>query len=163
MWSTLQKKDCIVFTRDRKDMIPSTGGVVLFTTYSMIGYGGNRSDEGKKVFEQIQNREWGLLLLDEVHVAPAESFKKVMNLTKTHCKIGLTATLVREDGKIRDLNHLIGPKLYEANWMDLTRQGFLANVKCVEVWCEMTAEYHKVSDDSWLLISCTFIYLLNYY
>ena len=55
---------------------------------------------------------------------------------------GLTATLVREDGLIEDLNHLIGPKLYEANWMDLTAQRYLANVQCCEVWCAMTPEFY---------------------
>ena len=64
-----------------------------------------------------------------------------MSKVNAHCKLGLTATLVREDGLIEDLNFLIGPKLYEANWMDLTQQGYLANVQCVEVWCPMTAEF----------------------
>ncbi|RZC44225.1 hypothetical protein C5167_037177 [Papaver somniferum] len=64
-------------------------------------------------------REWGLLLMDEVHVVPADMFRKVIIITKSHCKLGLTATLVREDERITDLNFLIGPKLYEANWLDL--------------------------------------------
>lgn len=46
-------------------------------------------------------------------------FRKVLDKTKAHAKLGLTATLVREDDKIEDLNFLIGPKLYEANWLDL--------------------------------------------
>lgn len=50
----------------------------------------------------------------------AASFQKVVSTVKAHCKLGLTATLVREDDKIKDLDFLIGPKLYEANWMDLT-------------------------------------------
>ena len=50
---------------------------------------------------------------------------------------------MREDDKISDLNFLIGPKLYEANWMDLTHGGYLANVQCAEVWCPMTAEFHR--------------------
>ena len=45
---------------------------------------------------------------------------------------------MREDELIADLNFLIGPKLYEANWLDLTRAGHIANVQCVEVWCPMT-------------------------
>jgi DNA excision repair protein ERCC-3 len=60
-----------------------------------------------------------LLILDEVQVVPAEMFRKVISLIKSHCKLGLTATLVREDDKIRELNFLVGPKLYEANWQDL--------------------------------------------
>jgi DNA excision repair protein ERCC-3 len=46
-------------------------------------------------------------------------FQKVLDVCKSHCKLGLTATLVREDELIKDLNFLIGPKLYEANWLDL--------------------------------------------
>ena len=52
---------------------------------------------------------------------------------QAHCKLGLTATLVREDDKIQDLNFLIGPKLYEANWMELQNSGYIARVQCAEV------------------------------
>jgi DNA excision repair protein ERCC-3 len=55
----------------------------------------------------------------------------------------LTATLLREDDKIRDLNFLIGPKLYEANWMELAEQGHIAKVQCAEVWCPMTTEFYS--------------------
>ena len=51
-----------------------------------------------------------------------------------------TATLVREDERITDFNFLIGPKLCEANWLDLVKGGFIANVQCAEVWCPMTKE-----------------------
>jgi DNA excision repair protein ERCC-3 len=60
-----------------------------------------------------------------------------------NCKLGLTATLVREDDLIEDLFFLIGPKLYEANWLDLQQKGFLASVQCVEVWCQMTSEFYS--------------------
>lgn len=62
---------------------------------------------------------------------------------RAHCKLGLTATLVREDGKIDDLHFLIGPKLYEANWIDLQDRGYLARVQCIEVWCEMTSDFYQ--------------------
>lgn len=94
-------------------------------------------------FLELQNREWGLVLLDEVHVVPAHMFRKVLTVTKAHCKLGLTATLVREDQRIGDLNFLIGPKLYEANWLDLQKSGYLANVQCAEVWCEMSPEFYR--------------------
>ena len=57
---------------------------------------------------------------------------------------------MREDKKIDDLNYLIGPKLYEANWLDLSRQGHIANVQCAEVWCQMTPEfyYHYLEESS---------------
>ena len=51
--------------------------------------------------------------------------------------------LVREDERIDHLNFLIGPKLYEANWLDLTRAGHIANVQCAEVWCQMTREFYR--------------------
>ena len=70
--------------------------------------------------------------------ADAGAGAQVIGIVKAHCKLGLTATLVREDERISDLNFLIGPKLYEANWLDLTRAGHIANVQCVEVWCPMT-------------------------
>lgn len=56
-------------------------------------------------------------------------FRKVLTIVPAHCKLGLTATLVREDEKIESLNYLIGPKLYEANWMDLAKQGHIATVQ----------------------------------
>lgn len=97
----------------------------------------------------LTSREWGFVLLDEVHVVPAAMFRRVVTTIKAHTKLGLTgksfcipsslifvcwfdesvATLVREDDKIDDLNFLIGPKLYEANWMDLAANGHIANVQ----------------------------------
>ena len=82
------------------------------------------------------------MILDEVHVAPADMFQKVVHMVNAHCKLGLTATLVREDNKIKDLSFLVGPKLYEANWIDLTNDGYLAKVQCVEIWCPMTKEFY---------------------
>ena len=92
----------------------------MITTYTMISFSGKRSDKAKEVMDEICAREWGLMLMDEVHVVPAKMFRRVVSSVKAHCRLGLTATLVREDDLISDLNFLIGPKLYEANWMDLT-------------------------------------------
>jgi hypothetical protein len=65
-----------------------------------------------------------LSVLSEQSIGDREDvFRRVLDRTKTHCKLGLTATLVREDDKIDDLNFLIGPKLYEANWLDLQKSG----------------------------------------
>lgn len=96
----------------------------------------------------LTSREWGFILLDEVHVVPAAMFRRVLTAIKAHSKLGLTgkglnrqlsllihvflllaATLVREDDKITDLNYMIGPKLYEANWQDLAAKGHIANVQ----------------------------------
>jgi len=69
----------------------------------------------------------------EVHTIPAKMFRRVLTIVHSHCKLGLTATLVREDDKIADLNFLIGPKLYEANWLELEKKGYIAKVQCAEV------------------------------
>ncbi|KAK6130022.1 hypothetical protein DH2020_036244 [Rehmannia glutinosa] len=140
LWSTIKEEQICRFTSDTKERFHGSAGVVV-TTYNMIAFSGKRSEEAEKIFEEIRNREWGLLLMDEVHVVPADMFRKVIGLTKSHCKLGLTATLVREDKRITDLNFLIGPKLYEANWLDLVKGGFIANVQCAEVWCPMTKEF----------------------
>ena len=76
-------------------------------------------------------------------MVPANVFRRVLTTVAAHSKLGLTATLVREDDKIADLNFLIGPKLYEANWLDLSRQGHIATVKCSEVWCPMTSDFYR--------------------
>lgn len=137
----VQEDDIRMFTRDSKEPLPPNDkGVIVLTTYSMICTQ-RRAADSEMLIGQIERREWALMVLDEVHVTPAHQFRKVLSKVHAHCKLGLTATLVREDGLIDDLNFLIGPKLYEANWMDLTQQGYLANVQCVEVWCPMTAEF----------------------
>ena len=67
----------------------------------------------------------------------------MISIAAAHCKLGLTATPVREDKKIGELNFLVGPKLYEANWLDLQRSGFIANVQCAEIWCQMTPDFYN--------------------
>ncbi|KYR00352.1 transcription factor IIH subunit [Tieghemostelium lacteum] len=142
LWSNIDDRMISKFTSGSKEKIYSLANVTI-TTYTMVAFGGRRSAEAFKIMEEIANREWGLVLLDEVHVVPAAMFRKVLTVTKAHCKLGLTATLLREDEKIQDLNFLIGPKLYEANWLDLQKAGFLANVSCSEVWCPMTSEFYQ--------------------
>lgn len=128
--------------KDKQPLPPPDRGVLVITTYSMIGMSGRRSEATDAIMRQIAGREWGLMLLDETHQVVAKTFKRVL-LLKAHCKLGLTATLVREDGKDKELGHMIGPKLYEANWMDLTRAGYLANVQVVEVWCPMDPAFYR--------------------
>ncbi|ADM10959.1 DNA repair helicase Rad25 [Encephalitozoon intestinalis ATCC 50506] len=130
------------FTSDHKEWPKDDCGIVV-TTYTMLAYTGKRSYEAQKIMDLIRKTEWGLLVLDEVHVVPAMMFRRVLSLVGHHCKLGLTATLVREDDKIEDLNFLIGPKLYEADWQDLSAKGHIARVSCVEVWCRMTGDFYR--------------------
>ncbi|KAF2754848.1 component of the holoenzyme form of RNA polymerase transcription factor [Pseudovirgaria hyperparasitica] len=140
-WSNINPNDIAVFTADNKDKFHGNTGI-LISTYSMITQTKGRSHDSKKIMDFITEREWGLMLLDEVHVVPADMFKRVTYGVATHSKLGLTATLLREDEKIDDLNFLIGPKLYEANWQELSEQGHIAKVQCAEVWCPMTTEFY---------------------
>ena len=79
----------------------------------MITHTQKRSWEADQTMKWIQEQEWGIMVLDEVHAIPAKMFRRVLTQVQAHSKLGLTATLVREDDKIADLNFLIGPKLYE--------------------------------------------------
>jgi DNA excision repair protein ERCC-3 len=112
---------CILTAKRKEVLPPASEACILLTTYTMIGSGG-RSPESAAIMRAISSREWGCMLLDEVHQAVANTFSKALRL-RAHCRLGLTATLVREDGRDRRLALFIGPKLYEANWMDLTRAG----------------------------------------
>jgi DNA excision repair protein ERCC-3 len=149
-WSNINPNDIAVFTADQKDQFSGSTGVII-STYSMIAMSRASKDgskeriahDTKKVLDFIQGREWGLMILDEVHVVPAEMFQRVTYKVKAHSKLGLTATLLREDNKISELNFLIGPKLFEANWQELSEQGHIAKVQCAEVWCPMTAEFYQ--------------------
>ncbi|CAJ2506425.1 Uu.00g005550.m01.CDS01 [Anthostomella pinea] len=140
-WSNIGPQDIAVFTADSKQKFPGNTGIIV-TTYPMVTQSGKRAYDSQKMMDFLTGREWGLMLLDEVHVVPANIFRKVSHSIKSHAKLGLTATLLREDDKIQDLNFLIGPKLYEANWMELSEQGHIAKVQCAEVWCPMTTEFY---------------------
>lgn len=141
-WCSIQPENVAVFTSENKEMFSSEAGLVV-STYSMVANTRNRSHDSQKVMDFLTSREWGFIILDEVHVVPAAMFRRVVTTIAAHAKLGLTATLVREDEKIGDLNFLIGPKLYEANWMDLAQKGHIANVQCAEVWCPMTSEFYQ--------------------
>eukprot|EP00915_Cephaloidophora_sp_WS-2016_P005708 GHVH01007569.1.p1 GENE.GHVH01007569.1~~GHVH01007569.1.p1 ORF type:complete len:771 (+),score=91.04 GHVH01007569.1:58-2370(+) len=134
----------ISLTSDSKVPLPDPNtACVVCSSYTMISYSGKRSYSANSIMEQIKEREWGLLIFDEVQFAPAPAFRRINDLVRAHAKLGLTATLVREDDLIYDLQWLIGPKLYEANWLELQDAGYLAKVQCCEVWCSMTSEYYR--------------------
>ncbi|KFV45920.1 TFIIH basal transcription factor complex helicase XPB subunit, partial [Tyto alba] len=141
MWSTIDDSQICRFTSDAKDK--PIGCSIAISTYSMLGHTTKRSWEAERVMEWLKSQEWGLMILDEVHTIPAKMFRRVLTIVQAHCKLGLTATLVREDDKIVDLNFLIGPKLYEANWMELQNSGYIAKVQCAEVWCPMSPEFYR--------------------
>ncbi|PPQ91788.1 LOW QUALITY PROTEIN: hypothetical protein CVT25_000433 [Psilocybe cyanescens] len=137
-WSNVADRQIVIFTADQKEKVSGwisyqvqdpvdkyfnwfagDSGIVV-STYSMVANTHNRSHESKKMMKFLTSR---FILLDKVHVVPAAIFRRVVTTIEAHSKLGLTATFVREDDKIADLNYLIGPKLYEADWIDLAAKG----------------------------------------
>jgi DNA excision repair protein ERCC-3 len=87
--------------------------------------------------ELFEARDWGLVIYDEVHLLPAPVFRMTADL-QARRRLGLTATLVREDGREGDVFSLIGPKRYDAPWKDIESQGYIAPADCVEVRVTLT-------------------------
>ena len=85
----------------------------------------------------LDARDWGLVVYDEVHLLPAPIFRMTADL-QARRRLGLTATLVREDGRESDVFSLIGPKRYDAPWKDIEAQGWIAPADCVEVRVTMS-------------------------
>jgi len=82
--------------------------------------------------EVFDSHDWGLIIYDEVHLLPAPIFRFTADI-QSRRRLGLTATLVREDGRESDVFSLIGPKRYDAPWKDIEAQGYIAPAECVEV------------------------------
>ncbi|MCW2783141.1 MAG: box helicase [Marmoricola sp.] len=108
----------------------------------------------------LDAKDWGLIVYDEVHLLPAPIFRMTANL-QARRRIGLTATLVREDGREGDVFSLIGPKRYDAPWKDIESQGWIAPADCVEVRVtlpegERLAYATADPDERYRLAACTF-------
>ncbi len=87
--------------------------------------------------ELLDARDWGLIIYDEVHLLPAPVFRMTADL-QARRRLGLTATLVREDGREGDVFSLIGPKRFDAPWKDIEAQGYIAPADCIEVRVALT-------------------------
>ncbi|HET9500127.1 MAG TPA: DNA repair helicase XPB [Marmoricola sp.] len=110
--------------------------------------------------ELLDARDWGLIVYDEVHLLPAPIFRMTADL-QARRRIGLTATLVREDGREGDVFSLIGPKRYDAPWKDIEAQGWIAPADCVEVRVSLPQGERMVyataeADERYRLAACTF-------
>ena len=135
---------------------------ILITSFTMISSKKKRNAEVQKCLDMIERVEWGLMIVDEVQLLPAGTFSEITKTKyKSHCKLGLTATLVREDNRIDNLQYLIGPKHYEANWLDLQKEGFLARVKCTEIWSEMHSSFYEKYLDENIMIKKKALYVSN--
>ena len=89
----------------------------------------------------LNDHDWGLIVYDEVHLLPAPIFKMTADL-QARRRLGLTATLVREDGKEGDVFSLIGPKRFDAPWKEIEAQGYIAPAACFEVRIDLPADEH---------------------
>jgi len=131
--TTLKPEDIAEYTGEQKH----TGPVTL-TTYQILTWRADRESEFPHL-ELFQARSWGLIVYDEVHLLPAPVFRATADL-QARRRLGLTATLVREDGREGDVFALIGPKRFDVPWKDLEQQAWIATATCVEVRVPMTAE-----------------------
>ena len=84
-------------------------------------------------------RDWGLIIYDEVHMLPAPVSRATAEI-QARRRLGLTATLIREDGREGDVFSLIGPKKYDVPWRDLEGRGWIAEAVCTEVRCRLPHE-----------------------
>jgi len=118
---------------------------VTISTYQMMTYRPRtrnqetQAEEEYPHFALFNQQDWGLIIYDEVHLLPAPVFRITAEI-QSRRRLGLTATLVREDGRETDVFSLIGPKKYDAPWKDLEHQGWIATAECHEVRIPMPDE-----------------------
>ncbi|AFY31281.1 DNA repair helicase XPB [Calothrix sp. PCC 7507] len=110
--------------------VKNTGPVTL-STYQILTYRSHR-DKDFPHFDLFRARAWGLIIYDEVHLLPAPVFRITAEL-QARRRLGLTATLIREDGREGDVFALIGPKRYDVPWRELEGEGFIATANCTEI------------------------------
>ncbi|MFH1466842.1 MAG: DNA repair helicase XPB [Pseudomonadota bacterium] len=104
---------------------------VTLTTYQLLTWRPGRH-AGAPHFSLLHRADWGLVIYDEVHLLPAPVFRETA-LLQARRRLGLTATLVREDGCEEDVFALVGPKRFDLPWRLLERQGWIATARCVEL------------------------------
>lgn len=111
---------------------------VTITTYQMITYRAAKGEEFPH-FKLFDERNWGLIIYDEVHLLPAPVFRITAAL-QSRRRLGLTATLIREDERETEVFSLIGPKRYDVPWKQLEKAGWIATAQCHEIRVHMSAE-----------------------
>ena len=127
--TSLTEEEIGEYSGSRKEIRP-----VTIATYQIM------TTRRKGVYAHLElfdERDWGLIIYDEVHLLPAPIFRFTADI-QSRRRLGLTATLVREDGREGDVFSLIGPKRYDAPWKDIEAQGWIAPADCVEVRVTLT-------------------------
>ena len=124
--TTLTEDDVGEYSAQKKEIRP-----VTLTTYQLLTWRRDKSSAPAHIGLFHQGR-WGLIIYDEVHLLPAPVFREVAEV-QARRRLGLTATLVREDGLEGDVFALIGPKRFDIPWRSLEADGWIATARCVEV------------------------------
>lgn len=149
--TSLQPAEIGEYSGEKKEIKP-----VTIATYQVV----TRKTKGEyRALELFDSRDWGLIIYDEVHLLPAPVFRMAADL-QSRRRLGLTATLIREDGREGDVFSLIGPKRYDAPWKELESQAFIATAECIEVRADMPSsekmEYATASSkDRYRLAACS--------
>jgi len=121
------------YSGERKELRP-----VTVCTYQVLTYRASK-DEDFPHMKIIREGNWGLVLYDEVHMLPAPVFKITAELQSVY-RAGLTATLIREDGREEDVFSLVGPKRFDIPWTDLSQAGWIADAYCIEIRTALPAD-----------------------
>jgi len=129
----LTPEDIGEYTGDTKEIRP-----VTIATYQILTWRASK-DGSFPHFSLFRSRAWGLIIYDEVHLLPAPVFRVTAELQAVR-RLGLTATLVREDGCEGDVFSLVGPKRYDVPWKDLEGQGWIATARCTEIRVEISPD-----------------------
>ncbi|CAN5593083.1 DEAD/DEAH box helicase [soil metagenome] len=127
--TSLTEEEIGEYSGEKKEIRP-----VTIATYQVMT---TRRKGEYRHLELFDSRDWGLVVYDEVHLLPAPIFRLTADL-QSRRRLGLTATLVREDGREGDVFSLIGPKRYDAPWKDIENQGWIAPADCSEVRVTLT-------------------------
>ncbi|WP_372813530.1 DNA repair helicase XPB [Paenibacillus sp.] len=131
------KREILDKTDLTEDMVGEYTGLqkevrpVTIATYQILTYRKSKNESFVHM-DLFNKRDWGLIVYDEVHLLPAPVFRVTADIQATR-RLGLTATLIREDGREEDVFSLVGPKRYEMPWKTLESQGWIASVECVEL------------------------------
>jgi DNA excision repair protein ERCC-3 len=124
--TTLSEADVKEYTGETKDI-----GPVTIATYQILTYRPDKTEDFPH-FGLFDERDWGLIIYDEVHLLPAPVFRVTAQI-QARRRLGLTATLIREDGREGDVFSLIGPKKYDVPWRELETKGWIASASCTEI------------------------------
>jgi DNA excision repair protein ERCC-3 len=141
--TTLTEDEVGEYSGERKEVKPIT-----LTTYQMLTWRKSKQDTFQNM-ALFDLEKWGLIVYDEVHLLPAPVFRSVAQL-QARRRLGLTATLVREDGHEGDVFALIGPKRFDVPWRDLEHQGWIATARCSEIRVELPEKdrfIYSIADD----------------